>query len=236
MDTRRLIAVILFALMLTGMVYSQTGITIGGNYWHPKIGIASTNSNDEIELGSGSLYGPYVNFRFNKFTLGGSLFVGSMDVDLIDLIGYKYTYKRSDVNVQLGFNIYKGLAIFGAIKNAKTKYDDIQDEFGTNYGASQEDKITLYGGGVSLSIPLSTSPVFLYGSFALLTGEQESDWYENAKVDVGLASLSFGLGYRATPQLYLLGGYRSDALANSETDDTAETYKGLMFSLGYSIK
>lgn len=230
---------LLMAVVVAGSLFSQTGVTIGANYWNakPDLGLGLESG---VKLNSMHMYGPYVNVRSGKFSFGGSLFIGTLKIEASDIYDYEVSLKRSDINVSLGYSIFRGVTLFGAIKTFTNKLEDWKIN-GQSIGDDPEnqEKGLLYGGGLSGVLPFSNSPLFLFGSLAYLTG---SVTYEGdvADVDYDRALLSFtgGIGYRMSPQLNLLVGFRSDATGDPEEneEENLEKYRGIIVTLGYTLK
>jgi hypothetical protein len=231
--------VVLMMGVLAGSLFAQTGVTIGANYWNakPDLGLGLDSG---VKFNPMHMFGPYVNIRSGKFSFGGSLFLGTLKIEATDIYEYEVSMKRSDINLSLGYSIVKGITLFGALKTFTNKLEDWKVN-GQSIGGDSEnqEKGLLYGGGIFGVLPFSGSPLFLFGSLAYLTG---SVTYEGelgeVDYDRSLASLTAGIGYRMTPQLNLLLGYRSDASGDPKEDEeeNLEKFRGIIVTIGYTLK
>ena len=251
--------VLCLLLIVSGALYSQTAITLGGNYWRATPDI-QTPGWEDVKVSDGNMLGPYVNLRTGKWIIGGSLFVGNfhMQQEVQNYYYYPYYYyyyyyyyypyyyttgelvkqeltlKRTDVNLSFGYSITRNITVFGAMKNLKGKFTDFKVNGQSVELNDMEYKGTLFGGGVSGVLGLGRSSFFLFGSLAYLTGK--ITWPDDDKIEQNLASLTLGAGYRLSRELNLLVGYRSDAITGGDEDESYEKYRGITVSLGYTIQ
>jgi len=241
------VAMLLVLVLCSGLVSAQsnTSITIGGNYWRGAIK-AESITGDNTENKASNLFGPFVNVRFDKISLGGSWFFGNWDFSGDN---YKYKIKRNDLNLSLGYSIGSNVTLFGAYKILK-----LTEEFGSEVldVDAQENviwNVPYYGGGLSLTYPFPNSQLFLFGSAAYLTHakdkleiSQYSEWtgeYETyeQKVDDNITSFTVGLGFRLNSGLSILGGFRADN-HKSKDNESGNNLKisGLMATLAYTLR
>jgi hypothetical protein len=146
--------------------------------------------------------------------------------------------KRNDLNLSVGYNLGKFFNVFGAYKNTKytlkgTMEQLVYDPWTASYYLDQVDvdedfKCAYIGGGASIVFPFANSPLFLYGSGAFLAA-QEKDWAD-------ITSVTLGGGYRLTPQVTLMAGFRSDSYGDVENSDENEKMQGLTASLAYTLR
>ncbi|MDM7925454.1 MAG: hypothetical protein QUS35_05505 [bacterium] len=231
MKVRSLIAAVLLCLVIAGPSLGQgrSVLTLGANYWK-----ADWNF-EGIE--PGHMFGPYVNLRSGRLTLGGSLFIGTFKPteDEVDM-----ELKRNDLNLSVGYNLGRYFNVFGAYKNTKytlkgTMMDYVYDPWLDEYTVDEievdeEEKCAYLGGGASIVFPFNRSPLFLYGSGAFLAA-QEEDWTD-------ITTITMGVGYKASPQVTLMVGFRSDMYGEVEDSDSDEKEKmqGITASLAYTLR
>jgi hypothetical protein len=254
-------SVVVILIFAAALAFSQNATTIGASYWRATPEVKAGQFSD-LDVSDGNMFGPYLNFRTGKLVLGGSLYVGnfemSQDWDFGDLSSkMEFTLKRSDINVTAGYSLSNALTVFGAMKHFNSKLTDFQvndlDIIDTDIDAEYGGN--LFGGGLSGVANMGQSSFFLFGSAAYLAGTLEfefksgsSDYYgyyyddeEDSKTeqDVKLTSATLGAGYRLSPNLNLLVGYRVDSLIGEENEDnekTEEKYNGITVSLGYTMR
>jgi hypothetical protein len=234
MKVKSFFIVMLLSSIFAGAVFSQsnTVVTIGGSYWR---GVMKFKTYDEwtyqtTEVSkAGNLFGPYINLRFNKLSLGGSWFFGSWDFSSGN---GSAKIKRSDLNLSLGYSIADYITLFGAYKILKLS---------TEVGSESSDfwNLPYIGGGASLTYPIPNSSVFLFGSAAYLTHATDKMTVAGVeeKVDDNITSYTIGLGYRLESGLSLVAGFRGDVHSTSESsDDNNLKINGLIVTLAYSLR
>ncbi len=230
-------------LIITSQAFSQNALTIGGSYWKatPDINLAGSDAT----ISGGHFYGPYANLRFGKVLLGGSLFLGSYQMeeeagnyydDYGNLLPYDINFdtKRTDINGTLGFSIVRGISLFAAIKSLNNTFEYADPIMSLTWSA----KGIFYGGGISGVLNISNSPVFLFASIAYLTGKVKMELEEfdaTEEFDQNMASLTLGGGFRISPNLHILVGYRSDAMGEGDEEEYYDKFRGVTASLGYVI-
>lgn len=239
MKVRSLIAAVLLCLAVAGPALGQgrSVLTLGANYWKADWNIEG--------IKPGHMFGPYVNLRSGKLTLGGSLFTGSYKPDEAEnVFGDDMNLKRTDLNLSIGYNLGRYFNVFGAFKNTRytlkgTMQTLVYDMWTETWlledvDVDEEFKCSYLGGGGSLVFPITNSPLFLYGSGAYLAA-QEDDWAD-------ITTLTFGVGFKVSPQVTLMAGFRSDVYGEIEgsdlEDDGAEKEKmqGFTASLAYTLR
>jgi hypothetical protein len=243
-----LIVIVCSVILGSGVIHSQTALTIGGHYWRAAPDLQTTV--EGVEINPGNMYGPYLNLRIGKLTLGSSLFFGTFKFEF-ENTDFSFDLSRKDMNFSLGYSILPRITIFGAVKILSytgEKELSFIDEWGWEFIASyeQENKGTLYGGGISCVIPFTGSPVFLFGSAAYLIGTME--WMESYKedgwevigydgeYDTSIMAITGGIGFQTRSGLTFMVGYRAD-LSNVEEEDAGEEkIHGIMATAAYTIR
>jgi hypothetical protein len=234
MKGRFVSAAVLMFLVVSGIASGKGSVvTFGANYWRAQWNI------EGIE--PGNMFGPYVNLRSGRLTLGGSFFTGQFKPDESkDIFGSDMELKRNDLNLSVGYNLGRYFNVFGAYKNTKYTlkgtmqqfvYDAWMDEWYLDQvEVDQEQKCAYLGGGASIVFPFNRSPLFLYGSGAFLAA-QEKDWTD-------ITTVTLGAGYKASPQITLMVGLRSDMYGKVEDSDSDESEKiqGITASLAYTLR
>jgi hypothetical protein len=138
---------IIIIFMFTGFCFAQgkPAITIGASYWRAALDYQESGDMN-LDIDPGNMYGPYLNLRFGKITIGSSIFLGGFKFNYGDYLmpvtvnGYSYdaygdmyvavisdyapTVKRTDINFSLGYNLTRRISIFGAYKSMKLKRDE----------------------------------------------------------------------------------------------------------------
>ncbi len=138
---------IVIILMFTGACFAQgkPAITIGGSYWLAALDYKES-SDMNIDIDPGNMYGPYLNLRLGKITIGSSIFLGGFkfnygnyimpvtvggysydaygDMYVAEITDYTPTVKRTDINFSLGYNLTRRISIFGAYKSMKLSRDE----------------------------------------------------------------------------------------------------------------
>ncbi|MBN2200686.1 hypothetical protein JW777_01900 [bacterium] len=236
MKGRVVFTAVLLALAVSGIAAGQGSVfTFGANYWKAQWNI------EGIE--PGHMFGPYVNLRSGRMTLGGSFFTGTFKPDESeDIFGDDIDLKRNDLNLSVGYNLGRFFNVFGAYKRTNWNikgtvedivYDDWTDTwYVDDIEIDEEEEGSYLGGGASIVFPFTNSPLFLYGSGAFLAA-QKKDWTD-------ITTVTVGAGYRLSPQLTLMAGFRSDLYGDPEDsdDDSGEKEKiqGLTVSLAYTLR
>ena len=239
----KVIAIVLCVLgLVAGSVFAQssTVFSIGASYWRAALEYdqrALAEEFGDMSIDPGNLFGPYLNIRMGKLVLGGSMFVGSFNVDYGSLLeDYGVTsdmkIKRTDLNFSVGYSLARNLTLFGAYKDMTYKTEGTftyQDSWsGTSQTITEEDeqKGSFVGGGLSLILPFSGSPLFAYGSAAYLAANND-DWAD-------ITTVTLGLGVSLQSNLSAMVGYRVDAMGDNQKDQ--EKIKGVTATLAYTIR
>jgi predicted porin len=251
---RTMILAVVLVLALAGISFAQSSTTLGISYWRAtpdlKLGFG-----DDAEMSAANFYGPYGSIRMDKLSIGASYLMGKFN--LTNGSGdekMEAALKRNDLNLQLGYSITPAVTIFGALKNIKGKLGDWTyggESIGDYMDVKAEYSGTLVGGGLSAVMAFPDSKAFLFGSAAYLTGkikwdiEVTADYsYYKAMADdddnaddekTNIITITAGAGYRLSPQLALLVGYRIDNMGSGDDTDNYEKYKGVTASLGYTF-
>jgi len=223
MKRNAIVAGILVCLIVAGSVFAQgTIVTIGGSYWRGMVK-GQTTISDESK--AGNLFGPYINLRFDKVTLGGSWFFGKWDFGTAN---NTYELKRSDLNLSLGYSLSNNFTLFGAYKILKLTAKFDEEDYWTGATTTEEQEVwnvPYFGGGASLTFPFQNSPLFLFGSAAYLVHAKDemtikylSQDYKT-KVDDNITSFTVGLGARLDSGVSILAGYRADVHKAKNNDD-----------------
>jgi hypothetical protein len=221
-------------------VQGKPAVTIGGSYWR---GAFETQSlvTDKTETKAGNLIGPFLNIRFDKWTLGSSMFFGSYDFSEKSE-GFTWKLKRSDLNLSLGYSVTPMLTLFGAYKNLKFTdeysldaagyYDPDTGEWisGESYSQTDEASGSFFGGGASVLFPFQNSPFFLYGSGAYLKAGDSEKWND-------IVAWTAGLGLHNESGLSLTVGYRMDKHLDKESSNSeALKIGGITATLAYTLR
>ena len=145
---RGVIVSIIIILMFTGFCFAQgkPAITIGASYWRAALDYKESEDMN-VDVDPGNMYGPYLNLRFGKITIGSSIFLGGFkfnygsnyympvtvngysydaygDMYLAEIKDYAPTVKRTDINFSLGINLTRRISLFGAYKSMKLTRDE----------------------------------------------------------------------------------------------------------------
>lgn len=258
MKTKTRLAAGFITVLLAGLVTAQTKavVTIGGSLWNAKWE-GTGESYNGMKADAGTWVGPYLNIRMGKLLFGTSMYFGKIPLKISSEAGEDFAIdlKRSDLNFSLGYSLHKYLNAFFAVKNATIKGDKTipftlgeYDGFGNLiYYDTQwkmENKGTLFGGGLSGTYRFPQSPIFLFGSFALLKGTMNNNvsWmYENVdlgsnkkEMDVTLKSFNGGIGFQTGSGISLLVGYRGEN--SSGEGGGKEKVNGIMATLAYTLR
>lgn len=237
-------------IVVTGSLQSQTAVTIGGHYWYAQPTYKG-DTFENVEVGPGNMFGPYLNLRVGKIALGTSMFFGTFNWDYKDY-GFEFDIKRTDLNFSVGYSVARGITLFGAVKSLSltgdqdVEYEYYDWEWDTYYTytakVKAETKGTLYGGGISGVVPVGQSSFFLFYSAAYLSGKIEmtssisivdqtvEDTTEN---ETSITAVTVGLGAQAGSGITLMVGYRADL---SGEDEGEERIHGIMATMAYTIR
>jgi opacity protein-like surface antigen len=255
-------AVWILVMLCAGTVLSQTKpvITIGGSLWNAKSSFEG-KAYEGMKADAGNWVGPYFNIRMGKLLLGTSMYFGTIPLKSSsdDGEGFSIDLSRSDLNFSLGYSLFNNLNAFFAVKNAKIKGDKEftgevllgYDDYGYPVTLPYEGKInlenkgTLFGGGLSTTYRFPQSPIFLFGSFALLKGTMNSTF--NMTIDgenafppqendnsVTLKSFNAGVGFQTGSGISILIGYRGEN--SSGEGEGQEKVNGVMATLAYTLR
>ena len=260
MKTGARLAAGLMAILLVVSAATQTKpvITIGGSVWNAKWE-AEGKDYEGMKADAGTWVGPYLNIRVGKVLLGTSMYFGKIPIKGTTNMEYEYSIdlSRNDLNFSLGYSLFDYLNAFFAVKNASIKGEDTfppgslawYDEFGTlNYNLIEiqreiENKGTLFGGGLSGTYRFPKSPIFLFGSFAILKGTMNfstvltsAGGSLNDEMDesVTLKSYNAGIGFQTGSGISILVGYRGENSSGEEGGE--EKVKGIMATLAYTLR
>jgi hypothetical protein len=221
-------------------VQARPSITIGGSYWR---GAFETQNiaTDKTETKAGNLIGPFLNLRFDKWTIGSSMFFGTYDFSEPSE-GFTWKLKRSDLNISLGYSVTPMLTLFGAYKSLKFTneysidsagyYDPDTGEWISGNAYSDETSATgsFFGGGASVLYPFRNSPFFMYGSGAYLKASDSEKWND-------IVAWTAGLGLHSESGLSLTVGYRMDKhLDKSNSESEALKIGGITASVAYTLR
>ncbi len=237
------IAILLVVLgLMAGSTMAQTVFSVGANYWRAALEYDQAELGD-ISIDPGNLIGPYLNIRSGKLVIGGSMSLGNFKMNYGDTFGDMFgmdvtvdaKVKRTDLNFSVGYSLSRNLTLFGAYKDQKYKFEgsisyedpwtgeteteDFSDEM-------PEQKGSFVGGGLSLVLPFSSSPLFAFGSAAYLAANGD-DWGD-------ITTVTFGLGLATSSNISLMVGYRMDSMGNDEKDK--EKIKGVTATVAYTIR
>jgi len=206
--------VICLMLLGTGLLHAQRAVTLGAHYWRANFEFSSEGVEDYSV--TGNMFGPYLNLRYGRLSLGSSIFMGSFDNsgDYYDSV-----MKRTDMNFSAGLSLTRGLNIFGALKRIKLE-EEYSDVWGESYDF--ESTGTLYGGGLSLFFPIGLSPFFLTGSAAYLT-DPDDVFYD-------ITAITISIGYHNRSGITAMVGYRADYHSESEAQ-----IAGILATLAFTI-
>jgi hypothetical protein len=249
MRYRVLFSVVLSSLLASGVCFSQPGtmIRIGGQYWY-----AMPDYRGEpfkrMDIGSGNMFGPYVNVQLGKLTIGSSMFFGPFGCKTtFDVNGSQQNFdlniSRNDLNFRAGLNLFPGFVLFGMVKSLSFKGDKTATINSTEARFAFERKGILYGFGVSGVFPFRGSPFFLSWSAAYLMGTIETkvssalgaqtvDDYSK-KSDVNVTAFTAGLGYGDPFGLNVVVGYKTDLSGENEGE---ERIHGIVATMTYTIR
>jgi hypothetical protein len=222
----KVIAFILLVVIAlgAGIIQAKTAFTIGGSYW---LGTIEDDFFGDNISKSSNMLGPYLKIRMNRLTIGGSMFLGTYDLaDEFDIADLVLKLKRSDLNFSVGYSLSRMVSIFGAYKSLTWTMEAGQKGF-----TDEEDEdCTFTGGGISLMLPLTGSPFFLFGSGAYLMPSDE-DW-EN------IFSWNAGIGFFDKSGFSIMVGYRSESFLADEEElaDAALEITGIMATVAYTIR
>jgi predicted porin len=246
MKSRGFLACALLGLFIAGSLAAQSGtvVTIGGNYW--RASMQAGGEDESADPKAGNLFGPYVNLRMDRLSIGGSWFFGNWDFSDND---YTLKLKRSDLNLSLGYSLNKNLTLFGAYKILKLTTEMEYADMGIENQDNTWWNMPYFGGGLSLTYPFPNSPLFLFGSAAYLVNAKdkmevteidpftEEEYTYNQEVKDKIKSFTIGLGYRMESGLSIIGGYRADAHDSGESgsDDNLKV-NGLILTLAYTLR
>ena len=249
MRYRVLLSITLFSLLASGVCFSQLGtmVRIGGQYWY-----AMPNYRGEpfekIDIGSGNMFGPYVNVQLGKLIIGTSMFFGPFGCKTnFDVNGSQQNFdlniRRNDINFRAGLNLFPGFVLFGMVKNLSFKGDKTTTVNSTETRFAFERKGILYGFGLSGVFPFRGSPFFLSWSAAYLMGTMETimssssgAWLMNQrqmKADVNVTAFTAGLGYGDPFGLNVVVGYKTDLSGEKEGE---ERIHGIVATMTYTIR
>jgi hypothetical protein len=228
MKKNQMLSVLILLTVCAGPVLSQGMVlTFGGSAWYTQ----PTYSGDYftgLKSDPSVMLGPYLNLRLGDLVLGGSLYFGKSNMNYYNTETNEKSFdmgvSRGDMNLTLGISLVKNLTVFGAIKFLYSTGEKDFSSDGFPYKWKIEDTGVMFGGGLSAVVRVPNSPVFLFGSGALLIGTMSStysisytgyDYYgdtykETAKPTNVLISGNGGLGIQASPNISLLLGYRID--------------------------
>lgn len=255
------LSVAVIMILLAGWISAQTKpvITIGGSLWNAKLEFEG-DAYGSMKAESGNWIGPYLNIRFGKLLLGTSMYFGKIPIKIAsEESDISFDLNRSDLNFSLGYSLTKNLTAFFAVKNASIKGDMTYppysfvyyDYYGDPYyntddiNMEMENKGTLLGGGLSGTYRFPQSPIFIFGSFALLTGPLNSTVSYSylgesfgepieQKNDVNMTSYNGGIGFQTNSGFSILLGYRGET--SSSKGDATEKINGLMVTLAYTLR
>ncbi len=227
------LGIMLTALMFAKAVHAKTAVTIGGNYWRGNVDMEYLD-----EKKSSNMIGPYLNLRSDKLTLGVSAFFGKYDFnDEIRDEGLegKDEISRTDINVSAGYSVSRNVNLFLAYKSLTWKDEyEISGPYGYyNYSGEVEAKGAFMGGGLSLMLPFSGSPLFLFGSAAYFPVSTGDDFE-----DISLFAYSAGLGIYSSSGLSVMVGWRADSFKAKDEEINDEVLKmdGLMASVAITLR
>lgn len=239
-------------LVLVSLAAGQnTTVTVGGSVWMCKYDMVATDTDyDDVEIGTGTMFGPYIAINFDRFNIGANYLLGTFDVkDPEIFLGNDFygatpdvELKRNDVNFTAGYRIIatKSLSmnLFGGVKLLKyTATTSIE-----GYDVETEMSGPMFGGGASLVIPFGSSNLYAYGSMAYLTGTMNySTSLDGEELDSGeadeatnLVALTAGMGYRFPGGFGISGGYRADVFGSNEAV-YVDRLSGLILSGSYTF-
>jgi hypothetical protein len=200
----------------------------------------------DVEIDPGSTYGPYLNLRIGKFTLGSSMFFGVFTWDLTSDYDVKFDVNRKDLIFRAGYYVFRNHAIFALVKrlSLEGEYDTVY--YYPSWGryrvhAKAEYKGTLYGGGISGDILLKETPLFFFYSAAFMAGTMEvindylqgnksSNWHQQYITE--LVALAGGLGFKTPGGITIQLGYRADF---NREDVNEYTIQGIVVTVAYTI-
>ena len=221
----------------SGTLHSQTAISFGGHYWYANSEFRG-EAFENIEINQTSMYGPYLNLRVGRFTLGSSIFFGTFNWEYKDY-QVDIDMKRNDLNFSAGFSILPRITLFGAVKVLSFTGEREDSRLGR---FDREIKGTMYGGGISGFMPFQRSRFFLFWSAAYLSGTlDDSEELPDAdrlpqrydfEYDYSITALTISLGYSIQPGLALMAGYRADLAG----ENNEETIQGLIATLAYTVR
>jgi predicted porin len=236
----------LLSLLIAGSLAAQSGtvVTIGGNYW--RASMQAGGDDDSVDPKAGNLFGPYINVRMNRLSIGGSWFFGNWDFSENN---YTLKLKRSDLNLSVGYSLNSNLSLFGAYKILKLTTEMGSEDLGIDNQENTWWNMPYYGGGLSLTYPFPNSPLFLFGSGAYLVNAKdkmevteidpftEEEYTYDQEVKDKIKTFTVGLGYRMESGLSILGGYRADMHSSGESgsDDNLKV-NGLIVTLAYTLR
>ena len=252
MKKRVFIVVIGLIVAIAATGYAQISLEAGGHYWYAKPDMKG-QSLESVEVRSGHLFGPYLQFQVGRFSVGTSMFFGAFDWE-DEAAGEDFEAKRTDLNFRLGVDLFPRLNVFAAVKQlslegeTETGYTDQQSPQVDPIIAGVENSGTLYGGGIAGRFPLARTPFFFSWSVSYLTGQME--WIfrgvnmdngvnntiqvENqTQYDVNLTAFRLALGYQAPSGLTVMVGYRADLTGEEQGE---ERIHGIQMTLAYLIK
>jgi hypothetical protein len=250
---KRILFVLFLLFVFVALASAQkTSITVGGSYWGCSYDkIASNSDYEDMEMGSGSIFGPYLSINSNRWNFGMNYLFGKFEPDFEEFGLTDYAVSRSDINFTLGYRVIAqrslSMNLFGGVKLLKITEEATAQWYGDYYSYEAEYKgITsgpMFGGGVSTVVPFGSSDFYLYGSLAYLTGtmtykvemDGEELGSEEADNATNLIALTAGLGYRFPGDVGISGGYRGDFFG-SEDSDYVDRLSGFIVSVSYTIK
>lgn len=254
MGEKKLVSIVM--ILLTVFAYAnlfaqtKTLVTAGASWWNAQYDIVNKDGDQIYDIGSTSMFGPYLSISHDKLNFGASMFWGTVaikDMEGVDL-------KRADLNFTIGYRIVNTSAfnmnLFAGIKYLNWKMTGTEsvlqwDPYFLEYYWAEQDvertnNGTMFGGGISAVIPFGTSRMYAYGSIAGLGGtltyeDKSSLVASGTEASVSLASLNAGVGYRFPSGLGINGGYRGDFFG-SEDSDLVDRLQGFNLTVSYTFQ
>ena len=234
------------AFIAVGYSQQKTLVTAGLSWWNAQYSWETEKGEKLGDIGNGNMFGPYISISRGKFNLGTSLFWGTFPVDKLsteeegqDFSGYDLNMGRGDLNFTIGYRLIPYLNLFIGAKYINWKIDGSMNYTGVvgydNYGypvyGEQQVEVEMteggmtFGVGISGVIPFGASRWYAFGSLAGLGGTLTNETRvslggfsnkESYDVDVALAALNLGIGYRFPSGLGFNLGYRADLFSEQE--------------------
>jgi hypothetical protein len=237
-------------------------VTVGGSYWYAGYSWEDNNGKEMMKLDRGHNFGPNLSITRNKWNFGLSYLTGKYPIKQTSVgrLGrvQDVDVTRGDLNVTIGYRVHPIVNVFAGIKHLKWSWEktikaSIMDEHFVVHDANYKYVWSgpLFGGGVSIAVPLGTSGLYAFGSLAAMAGtitytfdgydmtgepkELESDFAST------LAALNIGLGYRFPNGFGITGAYRGDFIFQKSDDNKTDwkqnmRVQGVILTVSYSFK